>query len=69
MCLMVGKTSGVSILGNFQQQNMHVLYNLRRGKITFAKASCESMPLDLVLRAENFSQKLQIGRDTDDGLY
>ena len=44
MCLMVGKTSGVSILGNFQQQNMHVLYNLRRGKITFAKASCESMP-------------------------
>ncbi|CAN6235165.1 unnamed protein product [Urochloa humidicola] len=44
MCLMVGKTSGVSILGNFQQQNMHVLYNLRRGKITFAKANCESMP-------------------------
>ncbi|PVH35391.1 hypothetical protein PAHAL_7G168500 [Panicum hallii] len=44
MCLMVGKTSGVSILGNFQQQNMQVLYNLRRGKITFAKASCESMP-------------------------
>ncbi|CAL5027215.1 unnamed protein product [Urochloa decumbens] len=43
MCLMVGKTNGVSILGNFQQQNMHVLYNLRRGKITFAKANCESM--------------------------
>ncbi|CAN6270009.1 unnamed protein product [Urochloa humidicola] len=43
MCLMVGKTNGVSILGNFQQQNMHVLYNLRRGKITFAKAACESM--------------------------
>nr|CAB3484664.1 unnamed protein product [Digitaria exilis] len=43
MCLMVGRTHGVSILGNFQQQNMHVLYNLRRGKITFAKASCESL--------------------------
>ncbi|KAK8448906.1 hypothetical protein SEVIR_7G124100v4 [Setaria viridis] len=43
MCLMVGKTRGVSILGNFQQQNMHVLYNLRRGRITFAKGSCESM--------------------------
>ncbi|WVZ85854.1 hypothetical protein U9M48_032716 [Paspalum notatum var. saurae] len=42
MCLMVGKTDGVSVLGNFQQQNMHVLYNLRRGKITFAKASCDS---------------------------
>jgi hypothetical protein len=44
MCLMIGRTSGVSILGNFQQQNMHVLYNLRRGKITFAKASCDSLP-------------------------
>jgi hypothetical protein len=43
MCLMVGKTRGVSILGNFQQQNMHVLYNLRRGRITFAKGSCESV--------------------------
>ncbi|KAL6838339.1 hypothetical protein ACP4OV_031843 [Aristida adscensionis] len=43
MCLMIGKTTGgVSILGNFQQQNMQVLYNLRRGKITFAKTSCES---------------------------
>lgn len=44
MCLMIGRTSGVSILGNYQQQNMHVLYNLRRGKITFAKASCDSLP-------------------------
>ncbi|CAD6260724.1 unnamed protein product [Miscanthus lutarioriparius] len=44
MCLMIGRTSGVSILGNFQQQNMHVLYNLRRGKITFAKPSCDSLP-------------------------
>ncbi|KAL6650799.1 hypothetical protein ACP70R_009724 [Stipagrostis hirtigluma subsp. patula] len=43
MCLMIGKTTGnVSILGNYQQQNMQVLYNLRRGKITFAKTSCES---------------------------
>ncbi|XP_062225774.1 aspartyl protease 37-like [Phragmites australis] len=44
MCLMIGKTTGVSILGNFQQQNMQVLYNLRRGKITFAKTSCEYVP-------------------------
>jgi hypothetical protein len=40
---MIGKTSGVSILGNFQQENMHVLYHLRRGKITFTKASCDSL--------------------------
>lgn len=44
MCLMIGRTSGVSILGNFQLQNMRVLFNLRRGKITFAKASCDSLP-------------------------
>jgi hypothetical protein len=40
---MIGKTSGVSILGNFQQENMHVLYHLRRGKITFTKAICDSL--------------------------
>ncbi|RLN11518.1 aspartic proteinase nepenthesin-1-like [Panicum miliaceum] len=32
MCLMVGKTSEVSIQGNFPQQNMQVLYNPRRGR-------------------------------------
>jgi hypothetical protein len=42
MCLMIGKTTGVSILGNYQQQNMEVIYNLRRGRITFSKASCDS---------------------------
>lgn len=43
MCLMIGKTNGVSILGNYQQQNMQVLYNLRRGRITFAKTNCDSV--------------------------
>ncbi|KQJ82866.1 hypothetical protein BRADI_5g11700v3 [Brachypodium distachyon] len=43
MCLMVGKTDGVSILGNYQQQNMQVMYNLRRGRITFIKTACESV--------------------------
>jgi hypothetical protein len=33
MCLMIGKTTGVSILGNYQQQNMQVLYNLRQGQL------------------------------------
>uniref|UniRef100_A0ACD5UAY6 Uncharacterized protein n=1 Tax=Avena sativa TaxID=4498 RepID=A0ACD5UAY6_AVESA len=44
MCLMMGKTDGVSILGNYQQQNMQVMYNLRRQRITFVKAACESVP-------------------------
>lgn len=42
MCLMMGKTDGVSILGNYQQQNLQVMYNLRRGRITFVKTNCES---------------------------
>ncbi|CAM0904441.1 unnamed protein product [Alopecurus aequalis] len=44
MCLMMGKTDGVSILGNYQQQNMQVMYNLRRQRITFVKTTCESTP-------------------------
>ncbi|KAE8799532.1 aspartic proteinase nepenthesin-2-like [Hordeum vulgare] len=42
MCLMIGKTDGVSILGNYQQQNIQVMYNLRRGRITFVNTNCES---------------------------
>ncbi|KAM0895743.1 hypothetical protein ACQ4PT_023644 [Festuca glaucescens] len=44
MCLMMGKTDGVSILGNYQQQNMQVMYNLRRQRITFVKTACDSVP-------------------------
>ena len=44
MCLMMGKTDGVSILGNYQQQNMQVMYNLRRQRITFVKTTCEAEP-------------------------
>jgi hypothetical protein len=44
MCLMMGKTDGVSILGNYQQQNMQVMYNLRRQRITFVKTTCDSVP-------------------------
>ena len=43
MCLMIGKTDGVSILGNYQQQNIQVMYNLRRERITFVKTNCEAM--------------------------
>jgi hypothetical protein len=41
---MMGKTDGVSILGNYQQQNMQVMYNLRRQRITFVKTTCDSVP-------------------------
>ncbi|KAF0890292.1 hypothetical protein E2562_002704 [Oryza meyeriana var. granulata] len=45
MCLMVGRAEegSVSILGNFQQQNMQVLYNLRRGKVTFVTAPWDAL--------------------------
>ncbi|XP_037485795.1 aspartyl protease 37-like [Triticum dicoccoides] len=43
MCLMIGKTDGVSILGNYQQQNIQVMYNLRRQRITFVKTNCETL--------------------------
>lgn len=45
MCLMVGRAEAgsVSILGNFQQQNMQVLYNLRRGRVTFVQSPCGAL--------------------------
>uniref|UniRef100_A0A0E0KR72 Peptidase A1 domain-containing protein n=1 Tax=Oryza punctata TaxID=4537 RepID=A0A0E0KR72_ORYPU len=45
MCLMVGRAEegSVSILGNFQQQNMQVLYNLRRGRVTFVQSPCGAL--------------------------
>uniref|UniRef100_A0A0D9W5L2 Peptidase A1 domain-containing protein n=1 Tax=Leersia perrieri TaxID=77586 RepID=A0A0D9W5L2_9ORYZ len=45
MCLMVGRAEegSVSILGNFQQQNMQVLYNLRRGRVTFVETTCDAL--------------------------
>ncbi|CAM0943157.1 unnamed protein product [Alopecurus aequalis] len=34
---------GLTILGNFQQQNMHIVYDLEANKMFFAPASCDQM--------------------------
>ncbi|CAM0943158.1 unnamed protein product [Alopecurus aequalis] len=34
---------GLTILGNFQQQNMHIVYDLEANKMVFAPASCDQM--------------------------
>ncbi|XP_062196820.1 aspartic proteinase nepenthesin-1-like [Phragmites australis] len=44
MCLAVAKAPngfGVSIIGNVQQQNMHVLFDVRNQKFSFAPTQCD----------------------------
>ncbi|KAF0899877.1 hypothetical protein E2562_025119 [Oryza meyeriana var. granulata] len=46
MCLAVAKTtdgSGVSIIGNVQQQNMHVLFDVHNQKFSFAPTQCDQI--------------------------
>nr|CAB3481269.1 unnamed protein product [Digitaria exilis] len=46
MCLAVGSSPddfGVSIIGNVQQQNMHVLFDVRSQKFSFAPTQCDSI--------------------------
>ncbi|OAY71916.1 Aspartic proteinase nepenthesin-1 [Ananas comosus] len=44
MCLaMFDSGSEISIIGNFQQQNMHMVYDLDDQKLSFAPAQCDHM--------------------------
>ncbi|XP_062195258.1 aspartic proteinase nepenthesin-1-like [Phragmites australis] len=46
MCLAVGKTSdssAPSVIGNVQQQNMHVLYDVGHQKLSFAPTQCDEL--------------------------
>jgi hypothetical protein len=46
MCLAVGSSPddfGVSIIGNIQQQNMHVLFDVRNQKFSFAPTKCDDI--------------------------
>ncbi|GJN03751.1 hypothetical protein PR202_ga21228 [Eleusine coracana subsp. coracana] len=46
MCLALGvppEGLGVSIIGNVQQQNMHVLFDVRNQKFSFAPTQCDQM--------------------------
>nr|CAD1825111.1 unnamed protein product [Ananas comosus var. bracteatus] len=43
LCLTVMGSRGMSILGNFQQQNMQILYDVDNGKLSFAPAQCDQL--------------------------
>lgn len=43
VCLMVISTTGPSVLGNFQQQNMLVVYDLESEQMLFRPARCDQM--------------------------
>jgi hypothetical protein len=42
-CLLVLPTGGVSVIGNVMQMDLHVLYDLDGGTISFAPADCASV--------------------------
>ncbi|KAJ4753213.1 Aspartic proteinase nepenthesin-1 [Rhynchospora pubera] len=44
ICLVMGKSlDGSTVIGNFQQQNVHILYDLERSKLSFVPARCDQL--------------------------
>ncbi|KAJ3695926.1 hypothetical protein LUZ60_001303 [Juncus effusus] len=43
MCLVMSNSSDSTLIGNFQQQNIHVLYDLEGGKLSFVPAQCDQL--------------------------
>lgn len=43
LCLTVMESNGLSILGNFQQQNIQILYDLENEKLSFVSAQCDQL--------------------------
>ncbi|CAL4978588.1 unnamed protein product [Urochloa decumbens] len=43
MCLAVSSSNSLSMIGNVQQQNMHVLFDIVKLKFSFARAQCDLM--------------------------
>lgn len=44
MCLMInGAEVDMVLIGNFQQQNMHIVYDVENSKLLFASAQCDKM--------------------------
>jgi len=39
-CLGMVSARGMSVLGSMQQQNMHILYDIERGVLSFEPANC-----------------------------
>ncbi|XP_020275093.1 aspartic proteinase nepenthesin-1-like isoform X2 [Asparagus officinalis] len=42
-CLAILPTDGMSTLGNFQQQNVHILYDVGAEKLSFVQAQCDQV--------------------------
>ncbi|KAG6532461.1 aspartic proteinase nepenthesin-1-like [Zingiber officinale] len=40
-CSAIAGTDGISILGNYQQQDMHILYDLKANMLSFVPANCD----------------------------
>ncbi|KAL9234983.1 hypothetical protein vseg_009790 [Gypsophila vaccaria] len=43
LCLAMGSSSGMSILGNVQQQNMMVIYDLAKESLSFIPTQCDAL--------------------------
>ncbi|CAL5005083.1 unnamed protein product [Urochloa decumbens] len=43
ICVAVGEAVGPSMIGNFQQQNLHMLYDLANNKLSFVPAQCDKL--------------------------
>ncbi|KAL5219416.1 hypothetical protein ABZP36_020100 [Zizania latifolia] len=43
ICLAISEGNDTTIIGNFQQQNMHVLYDLQNSKLSFVPAECDKL--------------------------
>ena len=42
-CMVMHESSSVGIIGNFQLQNMHLLYDLTKEELSFQTADCSSL--------------------------
>ncbi|KAM0889694.1 hypothetical protein ACQ4PT_027532 [Festuca glaucescens] len=42
-CMVMDNTTGLSIIGNFQMQNKHLLYDLAKDELSFQTADCSSL--------------------------
>ncbi|KAJ3670364.1 hypothetical protein LUZ60_010688 [Juncus effusus] len=42
-CLAMSSSDGLSIFGNYQQQNMHILYDLEKEMLSFSSAQCDKL--------------------------
>jgi hypothetical protein len=42
-CMVIFEASDTSIIGNFQQQNMHLLFDIGKGQLSFQTADCSTL--------------------------